>query len=71
MALSDAEITALLERTHTAQDAVMAAVGDKRRVGGEIVCPICGSGTLRYFVHEDHWDAPHNSGHCSTEKCVD
>ena len=68
--ISDPEMIALFERNQKAQDAVMAAVGDKRRVGGKITCPVCGSGTLRYFVHEDYWDAPHNSGQCSTEKCV-
>lgn len=68
--LSDPEIMASFERTQKAQDAIMAAVGDKRRVGGEIACPVCGNGTLNYFVHEDHWDAPHNTGRCSTAGCV-
>lgn len=57
------EIDPLLERIVVAREAILAT----EREGGEIDCPICKTGKLRFSVSPSNG---HVHAHCTTRQCV-
>lgn len=61
------ETAKLFEDTILARAVIVAEIGDKRGVAGELVCPVCELGRLYYSVAEYNG---HIWGRCSTADCV-
>lgn len=57
----------LMSRFFTARQAIVTATDGKRGVSGEIECPICKAGKLRYSVASLNG---HIHAGCTTENCV-
>lgn len=67
IAAHDEEVQALFSRTMVAREAIVKATDGKRGVAGEIACPVCESGKLRYSVASLNG---HIHAGCTTENCV-
>lgn len=63
----DRSFAELFARSMTARAAIVAHNGGKRGVVGEIDCPICKTGKLRYSVAKCNG---HIHAGCTTENCV-
>ena len=66
-ALKEAELQELLARIGIVRTAIVEATGGKWDVAGEIPCPCCEGGTVRYGVSGYNG---HMRAGCSTPHCV-
>lgn len=62
----DRALNALFANVDKARQAIVVATDDNRDVSGEMACPVCDGGTLRYSVARNG----HIHAACSTSTCV-
>lgn len=67
IAAEEAELNALFARVAVARSAIVAKHGKARGLQGEIACPVCETGTLRYSIAQLNG---HIHAACSTAGCV-
>jgi hypothetical protein len=63
----DREINEQFEKTTQARGAIIKHAGGKRGVSGDLPCPVCDSGTLKYSIAMSNG---HVWASCTTSDCV-